>query len=281
MTLSDVGSIYDSEFGTCGFDPEQRSTRTWSGLPAGDYYLRIWTSNTNPHCCLEGDIDVSQEANLSGASCTELPDDALTILHGALDLAGLIPVLGAVPDAINAGVYSIEGDWTNAGLSAAAMVPIFGEGVTVSKLGIKVTRAAIKRTGKEAIVVGLKAAKTSRAAKLWKIAGTKGLEHSFDRHAYEWFGRAKHLVGKEHFMPQWLELLERASESKKVFKWKLGDDDVIGHLAYFKGTIGDVTLKEGRHFTVFFFENGPRAGEVASAFIPDAGQLSSMLNLVK
>ena len=282
VTLNQKDWIFDDDYGSCEFNPEGPSSRAWLGVPPDDYYLTIWTNNTNPNCCLTGDIEVSEDAGLKGETCTELPDDALTILHGALDIAGLVPALGAIPDAINAGIYSIEGDWTNAGLSVAAMVPIFGEGVTVTKLGVKVTRQAIKRTGKEALVLGLKAAKTERSVvKLGKIAGTRGLEHSFDRHAYEWFGRAREAIDRGKFMPQWQDLLERAAESKKVFKWKLGDDAVIGHLAYFQGAIGDVTLKHGKHFTVFFYEAGPRAGEIASAFVPDASQVAEMMKLVK
>lgn len=53
--------------------------------------------------------------------------------HGALDLAGRIPGLGEVADGINAAWYSAEGDWANAGLSAAAMIPFVGWGATGGK----------------------------------------------------------------------------------------------------------------------------------------------------
>lgn len=46
--------------------------------------------------------------------------------HGALDVIGLIPVLGEPADLINAGWYAAEGDWTNAGLSAAGVIPGLG-----------------------------------------------------------------------------------------------------------------------------------------------------------
>jgi hypothetical protein len=45
--------------------------------------------------------------------------------------------------------------------------------------------------------------------------------------------------------------------------------------------VGDVTLNKGRNFAVFFFNSGPRAGELASAFIPDSSQLAQIINLVK
>ena len=164
MTLQQKGLIFDSEYGTCGFPQGRPFSRQWTNLPSGEYYLTIWTNNTNPYCCLTGMIEVEEHSGLSGESCTKPPPGPLEILHTALDLAGLIPVLGAAPDAINAGIYIIEGDWINAGLSAAAMVPIFGEGVTVTKLGVKVTKAAVERTGKEAIELGLKAARKEAKA---------------------------------------------------------------------------------------------------------------------
>ncbi len=83
-------------------------------------------------------------------------DTALEILHGALDAAGMIPALGIVPDAINTGIYLIEGDWTNAGFAAAAMVPVFGQGATATKYGVKVSRETIKRVGREGIERGFK-----------------------------------------------------------------------------------------------------------------------------
>jgi hypothetical protein len=170
VVLTQRNLIVDREYGNCQFDPQKPSSRQWIGVPPDDYYLTIWTNNTNPNCCLEGEIEVSEQAGLTGESCTEIPDDALTILHSALDVAGLIPALGAIPDGINAAIYAIEGDWVSAGISAAAMIPIFGEGVTITKLGVKVTRSAVKRVGKEAIEVGLKEAKTAGKKILGKEA---------------------------------------------------------------------------------------------------------------
>ena len=57
--------------------------------------------------------------------------------HTALDVAGLFPGLGIIPDAINTAWYALEGDKTNTALSAAAMVPFAGQAVTVGKLGKK------------------------------------------------------------------------------------------------------------------------------------------------
>jgi Domain of unknown function (DUF4157) len=166
MTLNKKGWLFDSEYGSCEFAMGRSFLRTWGNLPEGDYYLTIWTNNTNPNCCLRGDITVSEERGIGGQTCTELPPGPLEILHTALDLAGLIPALGVVPDAINAGIYLIEGDWVNAGISAVSIIPIFGDAATVVRVGrrtiVKVEGEAVERIGREGIARGVKEARASR-----------------------------------------------------------------------------------------------------------------------
>jgi uncharacterized protein DUF4157 len=111
-----------------------------------------------------------------------------------------------------------------------------------------------------------------------KITGTVGLDHSFDKHAHEWFGRA---VNKGTHLAQWESLIERTVKSGKVFEWTLGADQTMGHFATLTGKIGDVTLTTQRPFAVFFFKSGPRAGELASAFVPTPSQVAMMKALFK
>ena len=61
--------------------------------------------------------------------------------HMALDIAGLVPGVGEVADGINAAWYAGEGDYKNAALSAAAMVPFAGWAATGTKLGMKGAKA--------------------------------------------------------------------------------------------------------------------------------------------
>lgn len=77
-----------------------------------------------------------------------------TIGHGVLDVAGLVPVIGEPADAANAAWYTAEGDYTNAALSAAAMVPIAGWAATGGKLGIKGVKAVRSADGARAFVTG-------------------------------------------------------------------------------------------------------------------------------
>lgn len=64
----------------------------------------------------------------------------LDIFQGFLDLVGLIPLLGEPADGFNGVLYAIEGDWTNAGISTAAMIPFFGWGATAGKWGMRAYR---------------------------------------------------------------------------------------------------------------------------------------------
>lgn len=57
-----------------------------------------------------------------------------------LDLAGLVPVLGAPADGANAVISAVRGDWVGAALSAAGMVPGLGEAATAGKLAKKAVR---------------------------------------------------------------------------------------------------------------------------------------------
>lgn len=55
-------------------------------------------------------------------------------IHTVLDVIGMIPLLGEVADGANAAIYAAQGDYTNAALSAAAMVPGAGNVVGAAKL---------------------------------------------------------------------------------------------------------------------------------------------------
>jgi hypothetical protein len=145
ITLNQVGRLWDSEYGTCTFPSGGPVRSVWNQLPAGRYYLTIWTEDHNPDCVLEGQIHVEELSGIAGATCTRLPPGPIETLHDGLMLAGLIPVLGAAPDLINAGIYVVQGDWVGAGFSAAVAIPFLGDGFAVARQGEKlVIRAAGK-----------------------------------------------------------------------------------------------------------------------------------------
>lgn len=102
---------------------------------------------------------------LFGPDCLgEEIDEALWWIHLALDAAGAAEFLGPFPDAINASIYCIEGDWANAGMSAIAMIPAFGTGATLSKYGVKITREAAERLGKEGLEAAIRAGRSADVA---------------------------------------------------------------------------------------------------------------------
>ncbi len=99
------------------------------------------------------------------------------------------------------------------------------------------------------------------------IAGTRGLRHSFDEHAAQWFGRN---VNAANDLTAWQELIERAAKSNKTFPWSTGADRTIAAFARI----------DGKPFLVQFYKEGPRAGELATAFVPNQDQLRAIFNLL-
>lgn len=69
-------------------------------------------------------------------------DPVLDGVQLALDAAGMVPVLGAVPDLINASISVLRGDWIGAGLSIVAAVPGVGDVVGGAKIAYKGAKIA-------------------------------------------------------------------------------------------------------------------------------------------
>lgn len=183
MTLTASRSLWiDQELGTCTFGTGSEETSLWGSVPDGEYYLTIFTSGSAPHCCLRGDITVSEQQGIPGMQgCTTYEgDNRIAALHGLLDVAGMIPALGVVPDAVNTGVYLIRGDWTNAGISAAAMVPVFGMGATLTRRGVKVSQDVIDDVGTPVIKQGLDGAKKSNLDYVRLGEGLVGIRGTMD-----------------------------------------------------------------------------------------------------
>jgi len=68
-------------------------------------------------------------------------------VQGSLDVAGLLPGVGLLPDAVNTVISLFRGRWFDAGANALAMIPILGQGTKGAQLaykGGKLARAADK-----------------------------------------------------------------------------------------------------------------------------------------
>ena len=166
ITLNKQNRFLDDEYGTCAFEMGKEVSSQWTNLPVGKYYLTFSLADWDPNCVFKATVHGEQQAGLTGETCTKLPPGPLEVLHDALSLAGMVPYLGAIPDAIDSGIYVIEGDWTNAGLSAAAVIPIFGDAAAAvrieAKAVVRVEGGVVKKLGKQEIANGLKAAKAVR-----------------------------------------------------------------------------------------------------------------------
>src|SRR5207237_521804 len=68
--------------------------------------------------------------------------DPLEAVHLGLDVLGFIPVIGEVANGLNALVYLAQGDWTNAALSAVALIPVAGDAALVARMGARGLRIA-------------------------------------------------------------------------------------------------------------------------------------------
>jgi hypothetical protein len=92
--------------------------------------------------------------------------------HTVLNVAGMIPVIGAPADAINAGWYAAEGDWGNAALSAATAIPGIGDVVGGARLG-----GTALKLGEEG-ADGLKLASKAGEASLRETGKVSALGHA-------------------------------------------------------------------------------------------------------
>jgi hypothetical protein len=64
------------------------------------------------------------------------------LIHMALDVFGLVPVVGEVADLTNGALYTIEGDGVNATLSFASAVPVAGWAAVGVKYAVKIKTVA-------------------------------------------------------------------------------------------------------------------------------------------
>ena len=92
------------------------------------------------------------------------------------------------------------------------------------------------------------------------------LQHAFDKHGEEIFGRPT-------TMEEFREAMDRARSSRKTYESTLGDSDTIAHLAR-------VNIDgEMRNVIVHFYVDGPYAGQFATAVRPSQAQLTRALEL--
>ena len=80
------------------------------------------------------------EHGWEGQKLAYLGDDAeelspLDTIQTVMDVAGFIPGVGDWIDLVNGSIYAARGDWTNAGLSLIAVIPLVGSLAAMGRLG--------------------------------------------------------------------------------------------------------------------------------------------------
>lgn len=75
-------------------------------------------------------------------------------VHGTLDVAGMVPVIGEVADGVNAGLYAAQGDFVNAGISLAGMIPVGGQAITGTRVAVKVGGEVLQQAEKQVLKEG-------------------------------------------------------------------------------------------------------------------------------
>ncbi|MGH3694713.1 MAG: DUF6531 domain-containing protein [Pseudonocardiaceae bacterium] len=209
--------------------------------------------------------------------------------HGALDVIGLIPVVGEVADGINAAWYTAEGDYTMAALSAAAMIPLAGWGATGAKVGIKGTKALkgadeaadVGKTLKGADdIVDLYHGTTSSNAAI--IRGT-GVDVSHGRPGLD-FGQGFYTTRDVDQAARWAERLGKTGDSAEVLHFRIprSDLDSLRGLRFDGPTEGWETMvrsqRTGGPPHGFDFVEGPMVGNVRG--IRNGGSLEPWGNQV-
>lgn len=111
-------------------------------------------------------------------------NDVLDGIQMALDVAGMTPLAGAVPDLMNAAISACRGNWAEAGLSLLAAVPGAGDavgGAKIVKNGVKIANKVKK--GAEAAGAGAKVEKASSELAKGTEKGWTAAEKSLSKSA--------------------------------------------------------------------------------------------------
>ncbi|WP_228039807.1 golvesin C-terminal-like domain-containing protein [Streptomyces chromofuscus] len=149
--------------------------------------------------------------------------------HAALDVAGMVPVIGEAADVANGIWYAAEGNYADAALSMAAAVPGIGAAATAAKYAKK---------GAKAVDAVRSGSKTSKKTKTAKGGGKKGGgKHAKpkDKKPTKQAGQCKKGSKKKNsFVPGTKVLMAdgstKAIEDVKQGEWVLASDPETGDL---------------------------------------------------
>ncbi|KAF9659323.1 hypothetical protein HBA12_03490 [Tenacibaculum mesophilum] len=186
LTLSVINNNLLSTFDTNYFNKINQFT----GADLSDPYLQaLWVAHFSAQCA------ILKFENPDWSDYKIYWEASKEMIHIALDLGGMVPVIGEVCDLTNGIIYTIEGDGLNATLSFAATIPVAGWAATGSKYAIKVvdisskTRLTWKVLANGSIYFGSSGSKLRKVLKI-----TNAAKHA--HHLIPWAMRNHDLVQK-------------------------------------------------------------------------------------
>jgi Bacterial toxin 30 len=133
------------------------------------------------------DDDGRTDPDEYGAALPATGPTGADIGHTVLDVVGLVPLAGEIADGANALWYAVDGDDVNAGLSAAAMIPMVGWASTGGKLGVKGYKAVHSLDGLKAFLRNRPTIVPAHAERLPVPPGSFGVR-------YRWFEDGKRIT---------------------------------------------------------------------------------------
>ncbi len=101
----------------------------------------VWTVYFSVHCA------IIKAQNPTWSDTRVYWEASKEMLHLALDIGGLVPVIGEICDVTNGIIYTIEGEGVNAALSYAGAIPIAGWFSTGAKFAYKGSLKFVVKSG--------------------------------------------------------------------------------------------------------------------------------------
>ncbi|WP_437317248.1 PAAR-like domain-containing protein [Sorangium sp. So ce385] len=145
-------------------------------------------------------------------------------VHTGLDIVGFIPGLGEIADGLNAAIYLAEGDYLNAAISAAGMIPFGGAAATGGRLAAKAGKAVAEAVGKEGAQEAAQQVGKQGAEQL----GKQGAEQAGKEGAEKAGKEGAEKAGKEGAEKAGKEGAEKAGKEGAEKAGKKGADDAAG-----------------------------------------------------
>jgi hypothetical protein len=118
------------------------SPDTWDPYLAGVDINRYAYSGNDP---INGSDPTGHVPGICGGCGWMDPADVnpIDMVHASLSIGGFAPIVGAAFDLVDAGVYAVQGDYTNAAISAVAAIPAAGDAIKAGAIAKTLARSTL------------------------------------------------------------------------------------------------------------------------------------------